>query len=313
MRATKNNDQDPKWGFWDITDEQAEKINNGDIDEFNRFFMLNYDVIEKLCYDKLKKLSAIYQSEKDVHDIINAYYYDLRFAKFESGALLCHLLYMSARSVDRSSYKIAEKLSPYTLFDSFKNTPYFQSFEYDNANEDGDTFVLADFYETAPSPQEEIDNEEKRAHIPRLIKAISPLFTPKAQNYLEYFLNGIKPAHADQRMNTHGGASVYTQIKRTLALNYQEVLKILTDNGYQIPPYLQNALPDKYEEYIAPKLERERKRELKQQEQRAEKERKLRERAERARTRKERLREYNREYKRRQRAQAKTASASETA
>ena len=119
-------DSAKKWGFWDITDEQANRINNGDVDELNSFFMRNYAVIENLCYDKLKKLSAQFHSEKDVHDIINAFYYDLRFAKFESGALLCHLLYLSARAVDRSSYHIARKLSPKTLYYSFNHSPYFQ-------------------------------------------------------------------------------------------------------------------------------------------------------------------------------------------
>ena len=126
---TKSEEERKKWGFWDITDEQAERINNGDTEEYNAFFMQNYDTIVRLCYDKLHHNANVYHSEKDVHDIVNAYYYDLRFTKFETGALLCHLLYLTARAVDRSSYQIARKLSPRTLEDSFNHSPYFQPIE----------------------------------------------------------------------------------------------------------------------------------------------------------------------------------------
>ena len=313
MKPTSK-DHDPKWGFWDITDEQAEKINNGDVDEYNAFFVRNYNIISGLAYNEWRRLTynEFFQSIKEKEDIINAFYFDLRCSKIKSGALLCHLLHLSALAVDRSTYQMARKLSPHTLDRSYEIPFCFIPTEV-NKNElridEAEYCSIIDLYEYSPSPQEEIDLEESRVNVPELAKALDPFVTPKARKYLEFFLDGLKPAHAEQRLHDKGGASAYNQIKRGLITNYLDVLKVLTDTGYQIPPYLANELPDKYEEYVLPKLNRERKR----QEAQAEKERKARERAKRAETRKERLREYNREYKRRQRAQAKTASASETA
>ncbi len=291
------------WGWWEITDEEAERINGGDLEAYNNFFVRNYARIYGLALKQLKKLYPIYASEKDVTDIVNAFYIDLFQSGVKSGVNMVHILHLSALSVDRSSYMIARKTSNDILNLSFSGKFGFQPMEYElnsNHDEDDKTFYVIDRFETAASPQDEMEAEEKGASVVILANALKPFLTEKGRQFVAYYLNGISPRNAERFLNTKGGSGAYRQIEKSLAVNYKEVLQEFVALGYEIPVYLKEQTPDKYRAEIQRKEERER---LKQEEQN-ERDRKRREKEERARTRKERLREYNREYKRRQRERA---------
>lgn len=305
--------KDPKWGYWDITDEQAEKINNGDIDELNSFFLRNYDLISAQAVKELDRLSlgGFYHSSKNKEDVINAFYLDLTYAcvSFQSAAGLYVILRRSALAVDRSSAQLARHFSQRNLDLSYKTPFKFVPTEVNKTElriDEDDYHSIIDLYEWSPSPQEEIDFEQSGVNVPKLAIVLEPFVSPKYRKYIEFFLNGVGPTHANQLLNDKCGNSAYKQIKIGLIRNYKDVLRAVSDFGIDVPCYLQNALPYRFEELVLPRLERE----LKRQTAEAEKERKRQERAERAKTRKERLREYNREYKRRQRERERAASVS---
>lgn len=293
------------WGWWEITDEEAERINGGDIEAYNKFFVRNYARIYGLAYNELAKNMPIYSSSKEVADIVNAFYIDLRNTGVKNGRLITHTLHLSALAIDRSTYIIARKLSSENLNYSFRGGHDVQPLEYKvdrNSQDEEKDFYIIDRYQTAQTPSEELETEEKGKAVVTLANALKPFLTDKGRLFVGYYLNGISPRNAERFQNTIGGSGAYRQIEKSLAINYKDVLRVFIGLGYEIPVYLKGQTPDKYMTEIQRKEERERR---KQEEQNA-RECKRREREERARTRKERLREYNREYKRKQRERAKT-------
>lgn len=299
------------WGWWDITDEEADRINGGDVEAYNVFFVRNYARIYGLAHKELSRNMPIYASNKEISDIVNAFYLDLFNTGLKNGKLITYTLHLSACAIDRSCYSIARKVSSENLNYSFRGGFDVQPMEYElnsNHEEDDKTFYVIDRFETAASPQDEMEAEEKGASVVILANALKPFLTEKGRQFVAYYLNGISPRNAERFLNTKGGSGAYRQIEKSLAVNYKEVLQEFVALGYEIPVYLKEQTPDKYRAEIQRKEERER---LKQEEQN-ERDRKRREKEERARTRKERLREYNREYKRRQceRAKAPAPTAS---
>jgi hypothetical protein len=296
------------WGLFDLTDAQAEKINSGDVEEFNAFFLRNYDYIKSRCMNQWNRLIKVYYSSKDLDDLVNAAYYDLSKTKFVNSKVLERVINLACVAVDRSSAKIAVSVSADNYNRSFSCKYSFDSLDYmvsNQAQTNESEFCIADLYQTAPSPQEEIEAEEESYSFIILADAVKPFLTDAGRRFITYYLNGITPSNAEIFLNVKGGWGAYRQIEKSLALNYKEVLRVFADLGYKIPAFLKDQIPEKYAAEIQRKEERERAK----QDALDELERKRAEREARAQTKAERLREYNREYQRRRRAREKTLPA----
>ncbi len=294
-----------KWGFYDITDEQAEKINNGDIEELNAFFIRNYEEFKGMAYKELCRNGNIYGSEKEIADILNAFYLDLHSFKLEHGANISFHFHLSALAVDRSSYFIARKLSVENLNRSYKRvfevSPITQ---FSNMGGSGADLYNIDLVESAPSPQDEIDEEENINDVFALAELIKPFLTEKAKPFAVYYLSGIRACYAEKFLCRKGGASMYKRIEKDLRFHWKEILALLEDRGCMIVPYLATALPVGYEEEVLPRIQKaEAKREKKEAVERAKAERKAEKKT--PEQKREELRIYNREYARKRREKQK--------
>ncbi|MBR2335654.1 MAG: hypothetical protein IKA62_05455 [Clostridia bacterium] len=242
---TEQQDTREKWGKFNITDEQAERINNGDVEEFDLFFLRNYEYIKKRCTKELHRSGCDLLPTPE--DAINATYIDLRNTKFSSWYALESTIRRASVHSYHSSSDIAVKLSP-AVYNSLKfgfrcESPYI-------VNEKGHITHKLDLYNSAPSPQEEIDEETRFSllnNVEKLTEAVSPFLTPSLLRIFPLWLCKIPYEKAAERlgMNSKSLNRRYTDIRYRLILNYDGVIKRLSDFGYNVREYV-GVIPSDY-------------------------------------------------------------------
>ena len=250
---TEQQDTREKWGNFNITDEQAERINNGDVEEFDLFFLRNYDYIKKRCQKIFFKKGIYY----DYQEGINSAYVDLRFSKLKSGRQMEKIVIVACAMAQVGGHTICRQDSP--QYDSYYNMLKVDSgYELPADRFDADdkhTYFRIDHYgETAPSPQEEIEQELELAranNVDKLCEILSPFLTPLQNKVLPFFLNGITATPICEHLGITCNSANKTRekLRNRLILNYDKVLAALIDAGYPLE-HLEGILPENYDKAL---------------------------------------------------------------
>ena len=163
---------------------------------------------------------------------------------------------------------LSEKIS--ILWPLIKGMCTFQSLENKVEGEsDEDIFIVADLYETAPSPQEEMDREQYNDNIGLLCEVLRPFMTSTLFQLLPYWLQGYSAANVAERLGLklHNTEANFGQIKKRLIMNYRAVLEsmkaanVLTSEYYlEIEPPTYRHVVEVYRQQVAKCAERTRKR-----------------------------------------------------
>ncbi len=299
----KNNPKhDPKWGCFDITDEQAERIRNGDIDELNVFFIRNYDFICAEAVRYLQRLQNNFDFSVTKDDVVNATYIDMANGgrcNFMNGANLTQTIYFACLYCQKSSYSISRKINTcYQHEDTVK--PHFLIRELERTDEDNNIYYVCDDYETTPSPEDEYLSQMEEDLTEIVFDNLKHLFPEKHRSRFRDFLYGININGSSR--GTSYASTVFKEVRKYLIRNYKEVLQILQDMGYEISKYFY-MLPDHYEDiYLSYETKKLQKRAKELVKEKAKAERLAKKKT--PEQRRQELREYNREYARKRRAKA---------
>lgn len=238
-----------KWGNFDITDEQAERINNGDVEEFDLFFFRNYKYIKKRC----KRIFFKRGINDDYQQGVNSVYLDLRFAKLKSGHQIEKLINVACSYSHLGGWTLCRRDAP--QYDSYYKLLHVESgFDIPADRYDADDrteYFLLDHSENFyPSPQEEMDIELEQARandVDKLCEILSPFLTPLQNKVLPFFLNGMSVSVIAEYLNISKNSvnKNREKIRNRFILNYDKVLAALIDGGYPLE-YLKGIFPVNY-------------------------------------------------------------------
>lgn len=251
---TEQQDTRGKWGNFNITDEQAERINNGDVEEFDLFFLRNYDYIKKRCQKIFFKKGIFY----DYQEGINSAYIDLRFTKqLKSGHQMEKIIIIACAMAQVGGHTVCRQDAP--QYDSYYNmlkvdSGYELPVDQFDADDKASYFRIDHFAETAPSPQEEIDYELEQARandVDKLCEILSPFLTPLQNKVLPFFLNGMTAIPICEYLGITRNSANKTRekLRNRLILNYDKVLAALIDAGYPLE-HLKGILPENYDKAL---------------------------------------------------------------
>ena len=250
-----NEIQDPRgtWENFDLTDEQVERINNGDVDEFNLFFMRNYEYIKKRC----RKILFKYGLANDYIDGINAVYLDLRSVKFKSAIQLEKDIYRACSFYNHVSYLTCRRDCP-NFTNNFRLLNVDYGFELNcdrvDADDKSEYFIIDRDGETVPSIPDEIENEfylAKANNVDKLCQILAPFLAKRELEVLPYYLNGYTEGQIGEALGMRAVTANHTiiRIRDKLILNYKAVVAALLTEGYA-SAFLQNVVPEKYDDAV---------------------------------------------------------------
>ena len=236
-----------KWGNFDLTDEQAQAINDGNIDAFNAFFLTNYNYIEYRC----KALMDRYQiaDQIAVDDAVNSVYLDLQGVKFLTPSAIEGAINVSVFYADHGGNAAVNRNCPtYKSHRRFVNVQPLES-----TDESGATFCVVDLYRTAPTPQEEIDDDLRRAKendLEALTDVVAPFLSKGLLRFFPFWVSGIPDPKAAERLSVTRGYACksYQDIRHKLTVNYHGIVVALAGAGYDVERYL-GRVPANYTAY----------------------------------------------------------------
>ena len=242
-----------KWGNFNITDEQAERINNGDIDEFNLFFFNNYNYIQKRCKMLLLKKGKI----SDFVCAVNSVYLDLRMLKLKSASQLECDISRSCSYYNYGGYYLTRHDSP-QFINNIKLLNIDDGFSLDCQRDEEDDkteyYIIDREGETCPSPFEEMEIEaelKKANNVAKICEILSQFLSPKENEILPYYLNGQSSSIIAEalKMTSPKVLRYFQKIRDKLIINYKAVLEALLSNGYGTDRLI-NVIPENYNEVI---------------------------------------------------------------
>ena len=242
-----------KWGNFKLSDEQVERINNGDVEAFNLFFLENLPYIETRCRKRFLDKHRV----DDFYEGVSASYVDLRDQHFNSAQQLEAIINKACIYSSYGSYQLVRKGGRAHTYISLIQPHLEYECAFSNWDKDDKSkYALIDrFGKTSPSPAEEIIEEERLKlgnDVDKLCEILKPFFPPALNEVLPYFLQGYDQGN----IATHLGLETRTvehrrrKIRHRLILNYDKILNVLGSNGYDVS-YFEGTLPDDYEHLMS--------------------------------------------------------------
>lgn len=243
-------DERAKWGNFDLTDEQAQTINKGNVEEFNAFFFRNLEYIENRCKALFFKKGVSHEYQEGV----NSVYLDMRHKKLQSAQQLEGVINSACFYSELGGRTILDKDCPhYVEYSEFipviVSTDLKQNVQ--NDYEDQANYIIDRCGCCAPSPQEEIDEENRlrlSEDVETLAAVVYSYITEAQRRLIPYFLQGYTETVVMEKLNITRGNyhAMRGGIRERLCMNYKAILDALSLSGYDVR-YYENVIPADYE------------------------------------------------------------------
>ena len=234
------------WRGWVITDEQAERIREGDISARNAFYFDNLERIRKMAWRYTEKHPRLHGW---VDDMVSGVYVDLGFFKQENGkpvvdgcTLSCFvycsfrfcpyggLLYLSENDPKMlSGGGLAVYSADCVSFDSPVGSMHNAARHHDDASAQ----TLGDIV-PAPDLFRNIDFTDLTDDLKAVV---ADCLSKRQAEYFGYFIEGYGNAEISRRMGYSGESNCAADMRNKLRKNYAVILPRLSALGIDITPY----------------------------------------------------------------------------
>lgn len=229
------------WGFWKITDEQAEAIRNGNVAARNRFYFDNLSKIRSIAWNYMHAHSTCYGL---FYDLLNNLYVDLSVFEWcwntpvKNGRDLTRFVKRSFSFCPFGGIAYLKENNPKLLCDTSHrvyfcelcppslDAPVYEGNPHDNGR---DTETLASYIPARVSP---FDNLEKR--IEDIKQIVLPFLSARQAEYFALYIDGYRPAVIGDKMGVrHCHTNTYYKAMcKTLQKRKNEVFAALAAHGY---------------------------------------------------------------------------------
>lgn len=198
------------WNGWKITDEQADKIRNGEQAARDKFYFDNLDRIRAMAFNYAKRNP---RCANLLEDMAQSVYLDLLYFKQENGTpvtdgiTLSRFIYSSFRftpyggllycSENNSKLLAGGGLKTYAPDLLSLDEPFGRCNNVARKQDDNNARTLAD---TIPAP----DTLGIVDYTDDLKEVCAPFLSPRSRDYLGYFMDGYAPSVIGQKMGCKG-------------------------------------------------------------------------------------------------------------
>lgn len=245
------------WNGWKITDELAERINNGDIDACNDFYFDNLL--------RLRKMACNYVTHNPrfsgmLEDMVQQVYVDMSVWNYAcgypivGGGVLSRRVYMSflycARGgfayVVRDNLKLKDikSYSPVSVCSLDSSLSVGSGRRQDEGNKQ----TLADI---VPAPvNTDILNDFAPDLSEKICAIVRDYLSPQEFKFYSYLLEGYAPSVACERLGVKQWGAISKRGRAKLIKNYSAIVDSLLILGFDVPDFA-FAVPDGFDDAVA--------------------------------------------------------------